>query len=165
MLRSRPIGPADDQKWASTYGVDFDRELLTRYDFTLAGASMLNGRNTFEIAFQPKNPPVARHHILNRLLNHAAGTLWVDEEDYEIVKAQVELSEPISVAMLGAINKLSFRFERSRSPDGSWLTRSTEAFFRGRRLLTPAQFRQAIVYSDYRKSEPNQVGLPTSCAF
>jgi hypothetical protein len=149
--QSRPVGPSEAQTWSSNHGVNLDTELLTRYDFTLLDSVRVNGRSTFEIGFRAKNPPVSTHHVMEKLLNRTAGTIWVDEDDSEIVKAQLELTEPINLLVLGNIDRLSFGFERVRSADGTWLTTHTETIFKGRKLLSNSQFRHAVDYSDFKE--------------
>jgi hypothetical protein len=155
--RARPIGPADASKWSNSHGVNLDEELLARYSLKLVGRVALRGRPTLEITFGPKHPPMPVHRALDRLLNRAAGAIWVDEEDYELAQAELRLTEPVNLVVLGAIDDLSFHFERSRSAEGSWLTTRTETNFRGRRLLNPVQFRQVTEYTGYKRIESDQL--------
>ena len=156
--RSRPIGPADATKWSNSHGVNLDEELLTRYSLTVAGRVVLQGRSTLEITFSPKDPPAPVHRPLDRLLNRGTGTIWVDEEDYELARADLRLTEPVNLIILGTIDNLSFHFERTRSPDGNWLTTRTETTFRGRRFLNPVQFRHVTDYTGYKRIEPARLG-------
>ena len=154
-VRSRPIGPADATHWSRTYGVNLDQELLDRYSLTLTKRIELAGRPTLEITFSPRNPPIPAHRPLDYLLNRAAGTLWVDEEDYEVAKADLRLLQAVNLSVLGEIDELTFRFERTRSADGGWLMTRTESTFRGRRLLNPIQTRHVTEYTAYKRLEPS----------
>jgi hypothetical protein len=155
--RSRPAGPAEACKWSNGHGVNLSEELLDRYALKITGRVQLQGRPTLEIQFSPKNPPAPVHHQLDRLLNRATGTLWIDEEDYELAQADLRLTEPVNLSILGAINDLSFRFERARSSDGDWLITRTESNFRGRRLLNPVQSRHITNYTGYTRLGSGQM--------
>jgi hypothetical protein len=155
--RAHPVGPADASKWSAGHGVNLGEELLDRYSFALAGRVVLQGRPTLEIKFSPRTPLVHTHHPFDRLLNRAAGTLWVDEQDFELTQGDLRLIEPVNLSILGAIDDLSFRFERVRSSDGTWLTSRTESNFRGRKLLNPVQLHQVTRYSGYTPIPSNRL--------
>jgi hypothetical protein len=148
--RARPVGPTDASQWSISHGVNLDEDLLDRYSLKLTGRVLLQGRQTLEIQFIPKHPPAPVHRPLDRLLNRARGTLWIDEADSELAQADLQLTEPVNLSILGAIDALSFRFERTRSADGSWLITRTESNFRGRRLLNPVESRHVTQYTGYR---------------
>ena len=145
-------GTMDANKWGSENGVSLDEDLLRRFEFTVAGREQLNGRSTFHLEFVPRQPAPAIHHFQDRLLNRAMGSVWIDEEDYDLAKATISLSEPVSFGILGAIDAFTFAFERARADDGHWLTRWTETVFRARKFLKPIQSRKRVDWTGFRKA-------------
>jgi hypothetical protein len=150
---SRPAsnGATDANKWGSQNGVNLGEDLLRRFDFDVVDRQIINRRATLILTFVPKRPAVPAFHLQDFVLNRAMGTIWVDEQQYEVVKADIRLGQPISFGPLGAVNEVSFAFERFFSPDGGWLTRWTETFVKARKLLKPIQMRKRVDCTDFRK--------------
>ena len=133
--QSRPIGPADASKWSNSHGVNLDEELLDRYSLKVAGRVALRGRRSLEITFSPKDPPMPVHRPLDRLLNRATGTIWVDEEDYELAGADLRLTEPVRSPHPWSYRRLEFplrthplgRRQLADHPDGNHLPRPPDS--------------------------------------
>lgn len=146
-----PSAVKDANKWGSQNGVKLNEDLLQRFQFTLSHRELLNGRSTFVLTFVPKDPPAPVHQFQDRLLNQARGTLWIDEQDYELAQANLFLGQPVSFGILGAVQKLTFSFERTRAVDGAWLMKWTDTFFKGRKFIIPVQLRKRVDCSDFRR--------------
>jgi hypothetical protein len=146
-----PNGVLSANKWTQKNGVSLDEELLQRFEFKLVRRELINERPAFLLRFSARNQPVSVLQFQERVLNRMTGLVWVDEQDYELVKAHFLLSEPVSLGILGAVESLSFAFERFRAEDGNWLPERTETFFKGRKFLTPVQTRKQVRYSGFRK--------------
>jgi hypothetical protein len=148
---SRPGGAAEAEKWTSQNGINLEEELLFRYHFTVTQRETLDGRPTLVLTFVPKNPPAPIRHLQDRILNHVIGVIWVDEQEHELVRADVSLGEPVSFGILGAIEFFSFGFERARDDHGNWLTRWTDTMVNARKFLKPIQTRKRVEWSDFKK--------------
>jgi hypothetical protein len=148
--RSNP-NAADANKWSSQNGISFDQALFERFKFTVADKEVFNGRPTFRLVFVPKQPAWPVRRFQDRLLNRATGTLWIDEQDSELVKASIGLSESVSFGLLGAVEAVNFSFERARAENGGWLTRWTDTSFKGRKFVIPFQTRKRVECTDFRK--------------
>jgi len=99
--------------------------LATRYTFELQGREIIEGRPAFVVAFQPVGAKLPAPTLKDRFLNKAAGRVWVDEEEFALVKADVHLTESVSVVggVVGRVHKFNFSFGRERTEDGLWYTR------------------------------------------
>jgi hypothetical protein len=150
--RSGGRGSIDASKWSNKNGFNLDLELLRRYRFSLIGEEKVNGRTTLVLAFAPKQSTLPTFHLQDRLLNRAKGTVWVDAQEYDLVKANICLGEPVSFGILGAVDEFTFAFERARSDDGNWLTSWTETFVKARKFLKPVQTRRRVDWRDYRRA-------------
>lgn len=113
-------------------------DLLKRFKFTMAGHETLNDRPTLVFDFVPVSRDLPERTIKDRFINKAAGRAWVDEADAVIVKADLRLTEKLSVAggLVGALWKFNFKFNRERLPDGLWFTRDTNWHLEGREFFT-----------------------------
>lgn len=103
-----------------------DTNLVRRYACVLKGRELMDGRPVFVVDFKPANRKSSGSTLKDRFLNKAAGRLWVDEEDYALVKADVHLTEGVSVfgGLVAAVHKFNLSFERERTEDGLWFTQS-----------------------------------------
>jgi hypothetical protein len=146
-----PKAIKDANKWGSQNGVKLNEDLLRRFQFTVVRRELLNRRSAFVLSFVPKDPPAPVHHFQDRLLNRAMGALWIDQQDYELVKADLCLGEPVSFGILGAVDSLRFSFERIHAQDGAWLTKWTDTFFKGRKFIIPVQFRKRVDCTAFKR--------------
>ena len=112
-------------------------ELAARFDFTLAGTTNLNGRAAYQISFQPKNPQLPVHHMVDRLLNQLSGTIWIDTGEFEVARAEVSLGKEVNLlgGIIGSLKKLTYTLERTRVADGVWFSTLSNGDFLGRKLL------------------------------
>jgi hypothetical protein len=82
-----------------------NNDLFGRFDFTVAGREVLNGRSALIVDFQPAKKNVPVRNLKDRFINKAAGRVWVDEADYKLVKADLHLTERVNVVggLVGAV--------------------------------------------------------------
>jgi hypothetical protein len=150
--RKRPSsGAMDARKWTAENGVSLDAELLRRYEFTVEKREVLNGRPTLVLTFSPRNPPAPVRKLQDYLLNRTKGTVWVDEAEYELAKAEIALGEPVSFGILGAVHAFSFSFQRGRADDGSWLNLWTDTTVKARKFLRPVRTRKRVDWTGFQK--------------
>jgi hypothetical protein len=138
----RPAGATLDGE--NVHGKAFDRKdfllnpgLLNRFQFTLAGREIINGRPALMVDFQPKSGILPEQSIKDRFINRAAGRVWVDEQDYALVKADLHLTQRVNVfgGLVGAVWKCNYSFERARTDDGLWFVRNVDWHLEGRAVI------------------------------
>src|SRR6185369_13713805 len=97
-------------------------DLVKRFQFTLVGREMLNGRPTLVADFKPANDHLPVNSFADRFINKAAGRVWVDEEDFAIAQGQLHLTQQVNVlgGLVGAVWKFNYDFTRMRTPEGYW---------------------------------------------
>jgi hypothetical protein len=112
-------------------------DLLKRFQFTLAGREVLNGRPALIVDFQPAQKKQPVRNFKDRFINKAAGRAWVDEADYALVKADLYLTERVNVVggLVGAVWKFTYGFIRERTPDSLWFTRHSNWHLEGREVF------------------------------
>jgi hypothetical protein len=129
------------------------REVPEAFELTLAGTDQIGGRPVWIIAAQPKpgyKPKLKRAAILKNL----RGKIWVDQADYQWVKAEVEVINPISFG-LGLVKLAEgsvLNFDQVRVNDEVWLPAHISVRADAR-LLYLRKLREEldVTYRDYRK--------------
>jgi hypothetical protein len=118
-------------------------ELVARFDFTLVAVTNINGRAAYLISFQPKNPRLPVHRMVDRLLNQISGTLWIDAQEFEVARAEVSLQSEVNLlgGVIGSLKKLTYTLERTRVAEGVWFSTLANGDFQGRKLLDPTHIK------------------------
>lgn len=129
------------------------RELPEAFDFRLAGEELWNGNSLYVIEATPRQGYQPRSRTAE-ILTHLQGKLWVDKQDYRLVKAEAEVVDTISVGLfLVRVAKGSrAAFELTRVNDEVWLPLQVRAFVSARLgLLKVLHVEQEISYSKCRE--------------
>jgi hypothetical protein len=126
-------------------------EIIERFNFRLVGEQMLNGRNSYQIAFVPRQPALPAHHTADRVLNRISGTVWVDAEEFEIAKAEFSLGSEVQFlgGVIGCLKKLTFTMVWIRTTEGFWLNTLSVAEFEGRKVFASFRVRTRSQSSDF----------------
>ncbi|MCU0782555.1 MAG: hypothetical protein MUF81_00630 [Verrucomicrobia bacterium] len=147
-------GPVTDTR-SNVRGKAFERndfllngDLLKRFDFSVTGREILNGRPTLIVDFLPAKKPWPVRNLKDRFINKAAGRVWVDEGEYALVKADLRLTERVNVVggLVGAVWKFTCGFLRERTPEGFWFTRGADWHLEGREVF----IRRTVDYHEER---------------
>jgi hypothetical protein len=128
-------------------------ELAAKYQFTLLREKPLNGRDTYELAFEPRSPGLPVTRLTDRFLNQVAGTVWIDAQEFEIARAEIHLRGEVALwgGMVGNLTQCSYTLERIRQPGGIWFNGFSRGFFQGRRLLEPMLIRTLSESTDFQR--------------
>jgi len=111
--------------------------LVKRFQFTLVGREMLNGRPTLVADFKPASDHLPVNSLADKFINKAAGRVWIDEEDYAIAQGQLYLTQQVDLfcGLAAAVLKFTYNFTRVRTPEGYWFARSMDWHLEGRELV------------------------------
>lgn len=109
-------------------------EILGRYAFTVQGRELIEGRDCLMLTFKPREGLSDSGKLFERVLNQMGGILWIDEREHELVKADIQLRERISLwgGFLGALERMHLKILRHREPGGRWRDKEVDAQFVGR---------------------------------
>jgi hypothetical protein len=148
-----------DRKKRNQPRIDLTEEVVKRFDFTMDHREMISGRPTLVLTFAPKRGVPVRQ-IQDRFLNEAVGTVWIDERESEVVKADIRLREPVSISggLVAAVQVCHYFMERTRVEPGVWLLKQTELFIRGRQLFSPIHSRKQENWSGFKKPSDEKPG-------
>jgi hypothetical protein len=128
------------------------RELPEAFDFRMTPDEERDGRGLFVIEATP-HPGYQQQSRTAKMLAHLQAKLWVDKQDYHLVKAEVEVVDTISVGLfLALVAKGSHAsFEQTLVNDDVWLPSHVRTFASVRLgLLKVVRIEQDINYTNRR---------------
>ncbi len=143
------------KKKSDDEGFRFDRELVSKYRGEMLGREAVNGRPAYILRFEPKSRDLPVRKRVDRLTNKLAGKLWIDAQDYEVVKAEGSLIEParVGLGLIAKFSKLDFSFEAVRLDNSTYLPLRLDALLQGRVVFSSIHQRQTIHWKDFQKAE------------
>jgi hypothetical protein len=129
-------------------------QVLERYDFKAESREEVEGRPTLVFAFQavPGKRDVDADFVLRRL----AGRIWVDEEERELVRAEMKNTDKIKVAFgLGAsVASVDMALAFRKIEEGVWLPSRVTFAASGRKFLfSTFRIRMTSLFSRFRRFE------------
>ena len=131
-------------------------DLIKRFQFNLAGQEILNGRESFVVDFKPISDQLPVKSFADNFINKTAGRLWVDAQDFAISRAELHLTEQVSVlgGLVGPIWKFNSAFTRLRTAEGYWFVRAMDWHLEGRAVVV----NRIIDYHEQKLNEQKIVG-------
>jgi hypothetical protein len=143
---------AEEEK-QRTKNREFVREVADAYDFQLIGSEVLQGRETWVIAGEPR-PGFQAHLKEAEILPKFHGRLWIDKTEMQLAKMDVEALDTVSFGwVLARLHKgTRLMFERTRINEEVWLPQHLTFRLDARvALLKGYNQRDEQSYSDYKK--------------
>jgi hypothetical protein len=129
------------------------KEVPDALEYTLAGEETIHGRPAWILACEPRHGYRAKN-LRARVFEKMRGRIWIDQEERELVRADVEMFDSVSVGwgVLGRIEKgTKFFLQRSRVGEGVWLPQAQTIRLSARMLLFKTLRSETTTrYSDYR---------------
>ncbi len=144
---------ADSKNKAAPRDNFLTRDLVARFDFKLVGKETVNGREAYQVAFQPKNPELPVHHFVDRLLNRLSGTLWIDAQEFEVARADVSLKSEVKLlgGLVASLKKAAYSMTRTRVAEGVWVNTSSNGDFQGRKLMDDMRIKLKSHSSNFKR--------------
>jgi hypothetical protein len=129
-------------------------DALGVFDVQVAGRDDVNGRPAILLTFRPR-PDYKPKTSEGRNMQHVAGRAWIDEEDHQVARVEMEVIDSISIGF-GLLARLqqgaSIVAERRKFNDEIWLPVKTEITLNARVLLLKGfNIRLINEYSDHKK--------------
>jgi hypothetical protein len=122
--------------------LDLSADILSRFDFVLKGTNLFMDRPVWVLDFSPKKDAV-NNSFMDRLINAMSGTMWIDQQDFQMAKAFIHLSRKVSFfgGLAGAIDRLDLQLVQKRVAPEVWLAEALTLDLTGRKLFSPIRFR------------------------
>ena len=128
-------------------------EVADAYTFKLVGTEMVSGREAWVMDGEPR-PGFEPHMKESKFLSKFHGRVWIDKNDLQLAKMDVEAIDTVSVGwVLARIHKGSrFMLEQTRVNDEVWLPRHVTFKFDARvALLKGYNIDGDQEFRDYKK--------------
>lgn len=124
-LRAGEIEPERNET-----AIEFNEELVSRYDLTLDAEEPLRGRPSQRIAFAPRDGELPVRRPMDRALNKTRGRIWIDSETHEVARIEFELIERVRLwwGLVGTIHHFRGSLDRGPVLDGIWATLQDENY-------------------------------------
>jgi hypothetical protein len=140
-------------------------ELPDAFEFRLVGDGLLDGRGVFIIEATPRQEYQARSATA-KVFQGLKGRFWVDQQDRQIVKVEVEVIDTISLGLfLVRVAKGSHAtLELTSVGDGVWLPERLQVYGSARLgLLKVLRIEQTTHYSRYSTPADALAICPAEC--
>ncbi len=155
-----------ERRWRDSYAAgksggttermdDFvNEQLFARFDIRCVARETVRDRRCVVLELKPKAGELPTERLMDRVINLLHGRLWVDELEYETVRADVRTVGTLRLwgGVLGALESLQIHADRERSGFGIWYNRHFEVNLRGRKLFSPMLIRVREIGSKIRKA-------------
>jgi hypothetical protein len=148
-VNGRPAADPGDKKRSAareageqSRNLTLNEDLLSRFDFTFVREDRFLSRPVWVLAFVPKkNAP--EENMIDKFINAMTGTFWIDQQDYQLARADVRLARKVAFfgGIAGAIEKLDLTLIQKRLEDSVWIGEAIHVDFAGRKLLKNIRFR------------------------
>ena len=129
-------------------------DIFASFDYQIARRDVLNGVPAILVNFKPKKSYKPKTTDAKQL-QHAAGRLWIAEDDHQLVKLEAEVIETLKIGagLLANVQKGStLRFELQKINGEIWLPVKAELAANGRLLLLKGwNVHVTVDFSDHRK--------------
>jgi hypothetical protein len=132
---------------------EFVSDVAEAYNFRLVGSELVNGRDAWVIAGEPR-PGFEPHGKAAQFLSKFHGRMWIDKSDMQLVKLDVEAMDTVSVGwVLARIHKgTRLVYEQTRVNDEVWLPEHLNFKLDARVALFKGYNEESEqTYRDYRK--------------
>lgn len=148
-INGRPASEKDEAKKSAAREtgeksrmLGLSEDILSRYQFTFVREEEFGSRRAWVLKFVPK-PDAPSETFIDRLVNAMSGTMWIDQEEHQLAKADIHLSKRVSFfgGIAGAIDKLDLTLIQRRVEPGVWLGEAVHIDFTGRKLFSAIRFR------------------------
>lgn len=141
-----------------------DRALLERFRYQLKGTSEIEGRTVYEMQFEPA-PGEKDGKVADRVLGKLQGRLWVDAAEYEPVRIEAELSDPVSIGgFLAVMDEFRMTVVRRRLPSGYWVDERVDTHVGGRKLIQRFHGHMEVTQDQFTVVPSGEVGTGTTPA-
>ena len=134
-------------------GRKFVREIADAYNFKLVGTELLGGREAWVIDGEPR-PGFEPHMKESKFLSKFHGRVWIDKNDLQLSKLDVEALDTVSIGLVIARIHKGTRFilEQTRVNDEVWLPKQVNYKVDARvALLKGFNVDGEQVFRDYKK--------------
>ena len=128
----------------------------------LIGTEVIADRTTYIIQLVPDSSYKLKNATVDRMMNQMLTKLWIDQEEFQLAKAEIELIRPISflAGIAASLKAIKFTIHKKRLTPEIWVDQNVSAFIDVRILLGTFRFRMTSESSDFKPATKRNI--PTS---
>jgi hypothetical protein len=132
----------------------------TAFLYTLIGRELRGDRTLSKYRMLP-NPAYKATSRATSIFSKVRGYLWIDDDAEQLARAEIEVTEDISIGgFLAKVYKGSHLMqERYEMAPGLWFATYSQYDFDGRRLFMSFSIHERTLYSQYRRIGPPKEAL------
>jgi len=140
-----------EKKEGEEGGVSIDQQLVRRFLFHVMGQEEVQGHPAWLLTVLPKpDQPEARNRD-EKVLSRMQGRIWIDAQNYFLVKGELDLAQPVSVGgPLGSVKTVHLDFAKEMVAPGLWLWQRWNLQYGARVLFGSIHMRRHGEYSDFQ---------------
>lgn len=126
--------------------VDFDRELMERYDTRLVGTEEVRGHTCWVIAFEPRDGRLSDRRRIDKALNRSTGRIWIAQDDYGVARVDFTMQRPFRWlwGLVGTLRFAAGQFDYQRLEPNLWMPAASRIEFDVRVLFGIKSIRRRI---------------------
>ncbi len=126
--------------------VDFDRELMERYDVRVVGTEEVRGHACWVVAFEPREGRLPDRRRMDKALNRSTGRIWIAQDDYGVARVDFTMQRPFRWlwGLVGTLRFASGRFDFQRLEPNLWMPAVSRIEFDVRVLFGIKSIRRRI---------------------
>lgn len=128
-------------------------EIVKAYHLTLEGMEPIDGRDAYRIAAEPRKD-YRRRTLPFSVLSRLRGKMWIDAAEFQMVKAEAEVIETVSIGLIlaRASPGTKLYFQQTRVNSEIWLPKRAGVSLDGRLgLVKKVRAESRAEWSNYRK--------------
>ncbi len=112
-------------------------DIIRRFQIEVIAREEINNRPTLVLIFKPNAKGLPVRSIEDRVINKLAGTVWIDEADYQVSKCDLHLVERTTMlgGIVAALDQFTLSLTRIRMAEGAWLNEHSFFEMSGRKLF------------------------------
>ena len=103
--------------------VDFDGELMARYDTRLVGTEEVRGRTCWVIELEPRDGRLPDRRRIDKALNRSTGRIWIAQDDYGVARVDFTMQRPFRwlLGLVGTLRHATGQFDFQRLEPNLWM--------------------------------------------
>ena len=128
----------------------------------LIGTEKIGVRPNYIVQLVPNPSHKLKSSVVDRMMNQMLAQLWIDQEEFQVTRAEIKLTHPISylAGIAASLKALKFTIHQKRLTPEIWVDQNISAFIDVRILLGNFRFRMNSESSDFKPATKRNV--PTS---
>lgn len=147
--RRKAAGPEENN---DSERLNVDGQFLNHFKFDVVGREDLNGRSSYVVTVLPKPGNLLVRNNSEKIFTHMQGEVWVDAQDYTLVKCDLHLTTPTAFyGILGSVRQIDLWLQRRWVENNVWMMEKLNFAIDARKLFTPIRVRQHSEFSDFKK--------------